>query len=140
MPAHRQYARTVLFSGRPADPGLARKRWLLLYSGDGDLEYGNVDVLNGRRGRVLLQLKSIVGPPADAELIVILTVTRTNPRNRLRDFRLVPAAGGVCAGAPFAEAASAAACADPSAFRPYSAYHASILFNPQFLADLRAYR
>lgn len=96
-------------------------------------------VLNGRRGHVLLRLKAIAGPPADAELIVILTITRSNPRNPLRAFRLVPATGGICVGAPFQEAASAAACASPLAFRPYAAYHASILFNPQFLAHLRPY-
>lgn len=40
-----QYARTVLFSGRPADPDLALKKFLLLYSGSGTIEYGNVQVV-----------------------------------------------------------------------------------------------
>lgn len=39
-----QVARTVLFSGRPADPGLALRQFLVLWEGQGALQYDNVDV------------------------------------------------------------------------------------------------
>lgn len=202
----------MLFSGRPADPDLALKKFLLLYSGSGTIEYGNVQVvaccalgdpegsalypgpegnckptphavasaadkilsdpatcrqqrssgkyacsalnwlacrrknrnspapacltrpaqacmphafpkftfltlpstascpaaqpmqvLQRTPGRDLLQLKDITGPLADAELIVHLTITSTTATNPLRSFKLVPASGGICTGAPFVE-------------------------------------
>lgn len=34
----------MLFTGTPADPGLAQAQFVVLYRGSGSLEYGNVDV------------------------------------------------------------------------------------------------
>ncbi len=60
-------------------------------------------MLERKPGRDLLQLNAITEPLADAELIVHVTITSTMAINPLRGFKLVPASGGICAGAPFVE-------------------------------------
>lgn len=66
-------------------------------------------MLQRQAGRDLLQLKGITGPLADAELIVHVTIISTSVTNPLRGFKLVPASGGICTGAPFVEVRCAGA-------------------------------
>ena len=96
-------------------------------------------VLDSQPGRDEIQLKTLA-PGEDAELIFILTLTATDPANPLRSIRVLPAAGGICAGDLFTEVGGAAACSPPQRYRPYLLAHAQIMFMPQFLAGLRPYR
>ncbi|KAI7836073.1 hypothetical protein COHA_010042 [Chlorella ohadii] len=143
-----QYARSVLFTGKlemqqrfglPPDPGLSGKRFVVLYSGKGMLEYGNVQVLSRQPGKDTIQLKTVATGQA-SELIFIITLTATDPANPLRALRVLPAVGGICAGNPFKHVAGAAACNPSTLYRSYVNAHAEILFMPQFLAGLRPYR
>ncbi|PRW57604.1 Cellulose-binding domain [Chlorella sorokiniana] len=134
-----QYARSVLFAGSPPDPGLSSKRFVVLFSGSGTLEYGNVQVVSRQPGKDTIQLKTVAAGQ-DTELIFIITLTATNPANPLRALRVLPAAGGICAGDPYKQVASAAACNSSTLYRSYAKAHAEILFMPQFLAGLRPYR
>lgn len=96
-------------------------------------------VLDRGPGRDEVQLQTLA-PGDDAELIFILTLTATDPTNPVRSVRVLPAAGGICAGDPFTEVGGAAACSPPQRYRPYLLAHVQIMFMPQFLAGLRPYR
>ena len=56
-----QFARTILFTGLPVDPGLAGKKLHLFYDGDGELSYGHVTVISEAPGHDEIQLRNIVG-------------------------------------------------------------------------------
>lgn len=96
-------------------------------------------VLSRQAGKDTIQLKKLAPGQAD-ELIFIITLTATDPVNPLRALRVLPAAGGICAGSPYKQVASAAACNPPTLYRSYAKSQAEILFMPQFLAGLRPYR
>jgi hypothetical protein len=131
-----QFARTVIFTGTPADPGLAGKTFELFYDGSGELSYGNVDVISQSPGHDVIQLKSDISSP-DTELIAIITLTQTDKKNPLRNIRLLPT-GGICAGNPLAIAADATACAGGD-FRSFAENQQQIVFNPEFLNEIKSY-
>jgi hypothetical protein len=111
------------------------------WTGSGALEYGNVRVLRREAGVDTIQVMPVAASGAgnaDAELIAIFTLVRTDPAKPLRNIRLL-APGGICAGRPFVAVGSAAGC-PAGAFRPFHLHHAQLLFNPSFLEGLRRYR
>ncbi|MFA5942032.1 MAG: hypothetical protein WC809_21995 [Sinimarinibacterium sp.] len=130
-----QVARTVLFTGLPADPGLANKRMVLRYAGEGSLRYdGRVEVLSQQPGRDVIRL---LGGDARTEATLIITLQSTNPDNPLRSIRLTPS-GGVCASKPRVVVGSAADCADGE-YRSFERYQATLRFDPLFLSRLSGY-
>lgn len=131
-----QVARTVLFTGIPADPGLSGKTFNLYYDGEGELSYGNVRVLRQSRGHDVIRLNTVNGP--ESELIMIVTLANTHPANPLRNIRLLPS-GGICAGNPLTAVSGAAACPGGD-FKSFRAFHESIVFNPPFLNTIQKYR
>ena len=92
---------------------------------------------NATRRTALLQLRPIRGP--DTNLIVIINLVSTSAADPLRNLRLLPPGGGICTGNPLRAVAGARDC-PPGAYRSFAAHHASILFNPEFLADIKRYR
>lgn len=129
-----QIARTVVFAG--ADPGLSKKKFLLRWQGTGKLEFGNVQVLRRTAHSALLQLQPVTGP--DTNLIVNINIVQTLPTDPVRALRLLPPSGGICTNNPLRTVASAAAC-PAGTYRSFDAHHASIVFNPEFLEDVKRY-
>lgn len=131
-----QVARSVLFTGAPADPALKGARFDVFHDGDGDLAYGNVRVLDRAPGHDAIELAS----PADpgGELTVIFTVTRTDPDDPLRNVRVLPS-GGICVRDPLHAVSDASHC-PAGEFRAFAEHHASIVFDPAFLTSIRRYR
>ncbi len=133
-----QVARTVMFSGLPADPTLKDKNMIVRYDGEGRLEYnGQVTLLSRRAGRDVIQLKG--GSEVD-EAIVIINLVRTNAANPLRRIRMTPT-GGISRSNPFKVVFSPAAvpAGDFVSFEQ-AATQNEIVFNPVFLNSIKTYR
>jgi hypothetical protein len=134
-----QVARSVLFTGAPADPGIAGRTFNLYFDGDGDFEVSNAapgsfQQISARHYR--FATRDITGP--DDELILIITMTRNNPQQPVRNVRLMPG-GGICASNPMLRVSSATNCPGGD-FLSFRAAHATIVFNPEFLAQIKSYR
>jgi hypothetical protein len=133
-----QVARTVMFTGLPADPTLKGKRMIVRYDGDGRLEYnGQVTVLSRRAGRDVIELRG--GSEVD-EAIVIINLVRTNPANPVRRIRMTPT-GGISRSNPLKAVVSAAAvpAGDFISFEQ-AASQDEIIFNPVFLNSIKGFR
>jgi hypothetical protein len=132
-----QVARTVLFTGLPADPTLTDRRVVLRYDGDGDWEVG----LRGERlsqapGREVIRL---LGGDAETEAILLLNLVRSNPADPIRNIRLT-FEGGICRSNPLQEVATASACPTGDFLRFEDAATAGdIVFLPNFLNTVKAY-
>lgn len=135
--AQGQGARTVIFAGAPHDPGLKGKRFTILYDGEGNLAYNNVQVISQTPGRDVIRLQS--PSSRSVELIAIITLTETNPSNPLRNIRMV-LDGGICASNPLAQVPGAAACPNGDFVSFASRTGANrIVFNPGFLSTIKDY-
>lgn len=133
-----QVARTVMFTGLPADPTLKDKKMIVRYDGEGRLEYnGQVTLLSRNPGRDVIQLKG--GSEVD-EAIVIINLVRTNAANPLRRVRMTPT-GGISRSNPLKAVSSASAetTADFVSFEQ-AATQNEIIFNPAFLNSIKSYR
>lgn len=131
-----QDAKAVIFDGTPADRSLSRRRFEIFWDGQGTLEFDNAEVLHAAPGRAAIRLREVTGPRSD--LVVVVRLTATNPADPLRNVRMLPP-GGICARDPASAVVRAGECPgnDFVAFRDA---HASIVFNPPFLAGIRKYR
>jgi hypothetical protein len=94
-------------------------------------------VLRRTAHSALLQLQPVTGP--DTNLIVNINIVQTLPTDPVRALRLLPPSGGICTNNPLRTVASAAAC-PVGTYRSFDAHHASIVFNPEFLEDVKRYR
>jgi hypothetical protein len=131
-----QAARMVLFDASPADPTLPGRVLDVFFAGDGDLRYdNNVEVVFRKAGHDRIRLLAPL--PGDKQTLIIV-LTRTNAANPLRNIRILPT-GGICAGNPLRRVAAAGGCPGGD-FLSFRANHATIVFNPDFLAHVKAYR
>ncbi|MFM7785791.1 MAG: hypothetical protein ACKPE6_14305 [Gammaproteobacteria bacterium] len=138
-----QFARSVIFTGSPADPGVANRTWNFQFDGDGDFEFGGVQGQANRTGPRSYVFKTQAIPAGadrnDIDLMVTITMTRNNPQNPVKNVRLLPA-GGICRANPLKTVASKAACVPDTEFRSFAANHKTIVFNPAFLGQIKTYR
>jgi hypothetical protein len=135
-----QLARSVIFTGAPADPAMRNKLFNFFFDGDGDFDFSNVQSAT-RIGPNQYQIKTRQIADADLatnELTVIITMTRNNPQNPVKNVRLLPP-GGICASNPLATVAAASAC-PLGDFKSFRNFHQSIVFNPAFLNQIKTYR
>lgn len=108
--------------------------YLVLYDGQGKLEYGNdAKLIEHTEGRDLIQLE----PGADNEFNATLFIKSTNPTNYLRNIRILPQ-GGICASNPFQRVRSATQCAGD--YLSFEQYSSKIIFNPDYLTYMRDFR
>lgn len=138
-----QFARSVIFTGRPADPTVANRTWQFIFDGDGDFEFNNVQgqVTRTAPNRYVLKTNPI---PAGADrntidLMVTVTMRRNNADNPVKNVRLLPL-GGICVQDPTKTVGSAAACTTAKDFKSFAVFHKSIVFNPGFLGQIKNYR
>lgn len=127
-----QVARTLLLSAKYPYP---TGNYVVLYDGEGTIQYGGAAIFDSvlsRPGRHVLRMES-------ARKGISMLLTATNPRNPIRNIRVIMP-GGICAGNPFGYAKDAAACAGAGNFLSFEANYATIVFHPRFLERIRAYR
>lgn len=108
--------------------------YIVLYDGEGKLEYGNdATLVEHVAGRDVIQ----IAPGKDNELSATLYIKATNPANHLRNIRILPQ-GGICASNPFQRVAGAGQCrGDYLSFEQNSS---KIIFNPDYLTYMRDFR
>lgn len=132
-----QRANSVIFTGAPADPGVANKVFDLFFDGDGDFEFNNVqkaDKIAANHYRI--RTRPIAGP--DTDLMVTISMTRNNPLDPVGNVRLLPL-GGICAANPLVKVGSAKAC-PLGDFKSFKSDSDRIVFNPEFLNQIKKYR
>ena len=137
-----QVARSVIFTGAPADPGIANRTWQFIFDGDGDFDFNNVQGQVTRTGNRYVFKTNAIPAGADRnniDLMVTVMMTRNNPDNPVKNARLLPL-GGICVQDPTKTVLSAAACATTADFRSFAKFHKSIVFNPSFLGQIKTYR
>ena len=135
-----QFARSVIFTGSPADPTIANRTWHLFFDGDGDFEFNNTQgaVSRPQANHYVLKTRAITDRATD-DLMITVTMTRNNRDNPVKNVRLLPA-GGICRDNPLRTVASRAACTPETEFRSFANNHKTILFNPAFLNQIKTYR
>lgn len=135
-----QFARSVIFTGSPADPTIANRNWHLFFDGDGDFEFNNTQgaVSRPQANHYVLKTRAITDRATD-DLMITITMTRNNLQNPVKNVRLLPG-GGICRDNPLSTVASRVACVPETEFRSFAAAHKTILFNPAFLNQIKTYR
>jgi hypothetical protein len=108
-------------------------RYVVLYEGEGTLNYlGTTQVVSRSPGRDILNVAD------NSELVI--TITATNPANYLRNIRVI-VPGGICNNDPFAFAHDESVCAARGqSYTSFETNHASLIFHPLFMQDLRKYK
>ncbi|MEX2395044.1 MAG: hypothetical protein WD826_11255, partial [Actinomycetota bacterium] len=130
-----QVARTVMFTGTPVDPALVERHFILTHTGKGSFSYGgSVSVVEDGPNRDVIALET---PAPDGEQTVIITLTRTSPRNPVRNIKLVPT-GGICTSDPFDRSDGPEDCPSDD-FVSFETATDEIRFNPVFLDRIRGY-
>ena len=135
-----QLARSVIFTGSPVDPAMRNKLFNFFFDGDGDFTFNNVQSAT-RIGPNQFQIRTQQIPDSELatrELTVIITMTRNNPQNPVKNVRLLPQ-GGICAANPLVSVAAATACPQGD-FKSFRTFHQSIVFSPAFLNQIKTYR
>jgi hypothetical protein len=123
----------LLFQGNGGSH--AAGRYVVLYDGAGTLAYagaGRKVAAESRPGRDVLD---VTNKPGEG---LSIRITRIDERDPLRNIRVI-GPGGVCAGAP-EYVPDASRCPSPEAFRSLEMLHATQIFHPAYLADLRGFR
>lgn len=114
---------------------LPEGNYTVLYDGEGKLAYGDdATLVHSQPGRDIIRIAA----GKDRYLKVTLSITNTNPKNHLRNIRvLLP--GGICADNPFERVEQASACEDGN-YRDFATHHETILFNPDYLAFMKDFK
>jgi hypothetical protein len=137
-----QVARSVIFTGTPADPGIANRSWQFIFDGDGDFDFGNVQGQVTRSGNRYVFKTNAIPTGADRnaiDLMVTITMTRNNAQNPVKNVRLLPL-GGICVSNPLKTVLTRAGCVPQTEFRSFALAHKTIVFNPTFLSQIKTYR
>jgi hypothetical protein len=108
-------------------------RYVVLYEGEGTLSYaGGGQVVSRSPGRDVINIGDNHG--------LIVNITATNPSNYLRNIRVIWP-GGICNGNEFDYGADEAACTSQGkTYTSFEENHATQIFHPLFMQDLRQYR
>jgi hypothetical protein len=109
--------------------------YTVLYEGEGQLDYNHdARLISHSAGKDIISI--IAG--SDKKLRAILKIKQTNPKNPLRNIRiLLP--GGICANQPFHRVENENQCAG-SRYLAFEQYHDSIVFNPDYLNYMKDFR
>ncbi len=109
--------------------------YTVLYEGNGKLVYGHdARLVSHSAGRDIIDIRA----GDDQKLRAILSITETDPRNPLRNIRiLLP--GGICQDNPLQRVNSKKQCA-PGQYRAFSEHYAEILFNPDYLDYMKDFK
>lgn len=108
--------------------------YTVLYDGEGTLKYSDdATLISQSAGREVIQIRS----GQDKFFKVTLTITKSNPKNYLRNIRLLPP-GGICANNPYKRVVSQRACRGN--YLAFEKHYEKILFNPDYLNFMRDFK
>jgi hypothetical protein len=119
--------------------------YTVLYNGEGTLKYCedeklkdkdpncDVKVINRANGKEIIQIRS----GHDKFFKVTLSIIKSNPKNYLRNIRLLPS-GGICANNPYKRVPNAHPC--DGNYLAFEKYYNKILFNPDYLNFMRHFK
>lgn len=109
--------------------------YTVLYDGEGALEYGNdASLVEHMPGRDLINIT----PGNDKQLSATLYIKATNPRNYLRNIRILPQ-GGICSSNPFRRVANSSQCSRGD-YLSFEQHSGKIIFNPDYLNYMKDFR
>ncbi len=109
--------------------------YTVLYDGEGILTYSDdAKLVNRERGKDVISIKA----GKDKEFRVKLIIKNSNPKNYLRNIRvLMP--GGVCSNNPFRRVSNERYC-KRSKYLSFEKHHASLIFNPAYLDYMKDFK
>lgn len=128
-----QVARTLFFFFQPKIE-YPSGDYIVLYDGEGELEFENVRRADSRPGRVVITADSSRGGFS-------MLITRTNPKNYLRNIRVIMP-GGVCKADPFKACRRDADCGAGTPVggcESFEANYRTQIFHPTFLDRTKTY-
>ncbi|PID48853.1 MAG: hypothetical protein CR991_09440 [Proteobacteria bacterium] len=128
-----QIAGTRFLSNMPAaaiPPGY----YTVLYNGQGKIQYGgDAKLIESNPGRDIIQLEA----GSDNKYDATLRIRESNPRDYLRDIRILPP-DGICADNPFRRVPDARSCRGN--FQPFVQNYAQLIFNPDYLNYMKDFK
>ena len=105
--------------------------YTVLYDGQGKLEYtDDAKVISRSPGKDIIY----INPGADKFFKVTLIIKQSDPRNYIRNIRVLPP-GGICANNPFKRVENARQC--HGNFLAFATHYQQILFNPDYLRFMK---
>ena len=108
--------------------------YTVLYDGEGTLRYSDdAKLVSKSVGREIIRITS----GSDKFFKVTLSIIKSNPKNYLRNIRLLPA-GGICANNPFKRVLTARSCRGN--YQAFETHYDKILFNPDYLNFMRDFK
>ncbi|WP_026154829.1 sugar-binding protein [Thiolinea disciformis] len=114
---------------------IPRGYYIVLYQGEGKIEYGlDASLVESQPGRDVI----LIDPGKDNEYSVKLEIKATNPNNYIRNIHVVPE-GGICASNPFRRVSGASQC-ERRDYLTFEHNHAKIIFNPDYLTFMKDYK
>jgi len=105
--------------------------YTVLYDGEGELEFSNVDVVREEKGKYIIDISF---PDDVSRLNHSVTIKATTPSGPIHNIRILMA-GGICANDPLHHATSAAQCDED--FMSFSDHYGEIIYNPDMLRFLK---
>ena len=109
--------------------------YTVLYKGDGKIRYGNdARLIKHNLGKDIIQINA----GADGILNASLVIQQSNPKNPIRDIRiLLP--GGICQSNPYQRVNHAKDCTNDR-YLSFEEHHQQIRFNPDYLNFMKDFR
>lgn len=112
--------------------------YIVLYDGEGMLTYtDDAKLIRREKGRDVISIVPSRSGVKD-ELRVKLIIKHSNPKNYLRNIRVVMP-GGICANNPFVRVDNKNQCRR-SRFLSFEKHHASIIFNPAYMDYMKDFK
>ncbi len=127
-------AGTRFIGGLPANT-IPNGIYTVLYDGQGEMQY-NVDAKLVKRlpGKDLIAIR----PGKNRLISASLIIKKTNPKNHIRNIRILPP-GGICMGNAFRRVNSAKQCGGRR-YLSFEKHHKQIIFNPDYLAFMKDFK
>ena len=127
-------AGTRFISNLPANT-IPAGLYTVLYKGEGKLSYGvDAKLVSHTQGKDIIRIK----PGKNGRISASIIINKSNPRNYLREIRiLLP--GGICMGNAFKRVAEARQCRNGK-FLAFEQHHERIIFNPDYLNFMKDFK
>jgi hypothetical protein len=117
------------------DPkALPQGLYTVRYEGDGEIRYGaSAKLVRRSKGMDLISFQ----PMSDKKITATLFIDKTNPRNHLRNIRILMP-GGICANDQMRRVSNARHCRGN--FQAFSDHYKHLTFNPDYLTFMKDFK
>lgn len=117
------------------DPrALPQGLYTVRYDGDGEIRYGaSAKLVRRMPGMDLISLQ----PMSDKKITATLFIERTNPRNHVRNIRILMP-GGICADNPMRRVSNARHCRGN--YQAFADHYKHLTFNPEYLHFMKDFK